>query len=103
MEKNGEYLVFDGLKIKSIDWYTDGNHDCSLDVIDGEHIYNHGDGILWQKYTLKDGKPEGEWVLYHSNSQMSVYRKYENGSKEGTWKSWHDDGKQWDEQTYVDR
>ena len=46
MEKNGEYLVFDGLKIKSIDWYTDGNHDCSLDVTDGEHSYNHGEENL---------------------------------------------------------
>ena len=91
-EKNGEYIYYDDGKITKIEWYTHGNFDCELDVIDGEHSYMHGDGELWQKYTLKDGKPEGEWVLYHSNSQMSVYRKYENGSKEGIWKSWHDDG-----------
>ena len=48
-----------------------------------------------------NGKPDGEWILYHSNGQMSFYREYKNGLKEGIWKSWHDDGSQWDEQTYV--
>ena len=98
-EKHGEYIQYknkisgdifshkdkDGRLIK-IEWYTHGNFDCELDVTDGEHSYNHGDGQLWQKYTLINGKPDGEWVLYHSNSQMSVYRKYENGLKEGIWK-----------------
>jgi len=82
-EKNGEYLVFDDLKIKSIDWYTNGNHDCSLDVTDGEHSYNHGDGKLWQKYTIKNGKPHGEWKIYHPNGKVSIDEEYDNGLKVG--------------------
>ena len=100
-QKHGEYIKYDDTgRITNIDWYTDGNHDCSLEVSDGEHSYNHGNETLWQKYTLKDGKPDGDWVLYHSNGQMSIYRNHKNGLRNGIWKSWHDDGSQWDEQTY---
>ena len=100
-EKHGEYIYYDDGRIVRIEWYTQGNFDCELEVTDGEHSYNHGDGKLWQKYTLINGKPDGEWILYHSNGQMSFYREYKNGSKEGIWKSWHDDGSQWDEQTNL--
>ena len=100
-EKHGEYIHYEDDKIVKIEWYTHGHFDCELSVETGDHNYNHGEGNLWQKYTIKDGKPDGDWVLYHSNNQMSIHRKHDNGSKEGTWKSWHDDGSQWDEQTYV--
>ena len=79
MEKNGEYLTFEGLNITSIDWYTKGNHDCSLDVSNGTHEYNHSDGSVWQKYTIEDGKPNGEWKIYHANGEVNVERYYENG------------------------
>ena len=102
-QKHGEYIKYDDSgRITNIDWYTDGNHDCSLDITDGEHTYTHGDGKLWQKYTLKGGKPDGEWVLYHSNTRMSFYRKFKNGSREGIWTGWHNDATRWMVETYKD-
>ena len=61
-EKHGEYIYYNNGKITKIEWFTHGHFDCELDVTDGEHLYNHGNEQLWQKYTLKDGKPEGEWI-----------------------------------------
>ena len=78
-EKHGEYISYDDDKVIKIEWYTNGNKDCELDVTDRVHSYYHGNGQLWQKYTIKNGKPDGEWILYHSNKQMSIYRKYKNG------------------------
>ena len=73
--KHGEYISYNDYgKVTKIEWYTHGHFDCELDVTDGEHSYNHGDDQLWQKYTLINGKPDGDWVLYHSNGQMSIYR-----------------------------
>jgi antitoxin component YwqK of YwqJK toxin-antitoxin module len=97
-EKHGEIISYDkDGKILEIAWYTNGDLDCQLDITDGEHSYYHDykEEIPWQKYTIKDGKPLGEWVIYHGNGQMQEYRKYRKGEKISTWKSWHPDGNLW--------
>ena len=99
-EKHGEYIHYEDDKIVKIEWYTHGHFDCELSVETGDHNYNHGEVNLWQKYTIKDGKPLGEWVIYHGNGQMQEYRKYRKGVKVSTWKSWHPDGNLWWEETY---
>ena len=101
-QKHGEYIEYDDSgRIANIDWYTDGNHDCSLDVTDGKHSYKHGEENLWQKYTIKNGKPHGEWKIYHSNGEMNIYRKFNNGLKVGHWSSFHENGQQWSDENYV--
>ena len=92
-QKNGEYIKYeDDGTIVAIDWYTKGNHDCSLSVEDGEHIYQHTNGSVWQKYNIVDGKVDGEWILNHASGVSSLYREFKMGLKVGTWTGWHDDG-----------
>ena len=75
--KQGEYIQYDDTdKITKIEWYTDGKLDCSLEVSDGNHSYKHGDGNIWQKYTIKGGKPDGEWIIYHPGNKVWQYRKF---------------------------
>ena len=102
-KKQGEVISYDkDEKIVEIAWYTDGNLDCKVDISNGTHSYYHDEEetILWQKYTIKDGKPTGEWVIHHGNGQMQEYRKYRKGMRISTWKSWHPDGNLWWEETY---
>ena len=32
--------------------------DFKLDLTDGDHIYYHPDGRVWQEYDIVDGKPD---------------------------------------------
>jgi antitoxin component YwqK of YwqJK toxin-antitoxin module len=102
-KNQGEIISYgkDG-KLVRVEWYTNGNLDCELDISEGKHSYYHDDDetILWQKYTIKNGKPTGEWVIHHGNGQMQEYRKYKNGVRLGTWNGWHPDGNLWWEEIY---
>ena len=98
--KQGEYITIEKNKLISIDWFTGGKLDCSLETKNGRHTYSHINGRVWQKYNIKNNLPDGEWVLYHSNGQMSDYREYKKGKKCGTWKSYHDDGSVWSQTNY---
>jgi antitoxin component YwqK of YwqJK toxin-antitoxin module len=101
--KSGQFAEYDdGGHIMSIKCYTNGHKDCELDVTEGEHSYNHGDGNVWQEYTIWNGKPHGKWTRYHLDGKVSIDEEYSNGIKVGHWTSWHDNGTQWKEENYKD-
>ncbi len=54
------------------------------------------------KYTLKDGKQEGQYKQWHANGQLWDERTYKDGNQEGQHKQWHANGQLWDERTYKD-
>ena len=41
---------------------------------------------------LKNGRPDGKWVGYHENGQLSWKGEYQNGELEGQVVSYHDNG-----------
>ena len=101
--KHGQYPEFDGGDhIISISCYTHGHLDCQLDVTDGEHSYNHGDGNLWQTYTIFNGKVDGKWLKFHPDGQKISEQEYEDGLPIGHWKEWHENGQQWKDEFYED-
>ena len=61
------------------------------------------DGLFYKKFTdvpftgkitgkeqgsFKDGKEEGEWVIYWDNGQVFEKGSYKNGKQEGVWVPW---------------
>ena len=66
------------------------------------------DGLFYKKFTdalftgeidegsaqgsLRNGKPEGPWVIYHDNGQLQAKGDYKNGKPDGPWVYYHDNG-----------
>ena len=101
--KHGQYVEFDASgHIIEIACYTHGHFDCHLDITDGEHSYNHGEGSLWQTYTIFNGKPDGKWLKFHPDGQKISEQEYEDGLAIGHWKEWHENNQQWKDESYED-
>ena len=41
---------------------------------------------------FKDGKPDGPWVFYYDNGQLSLEGTYKDGKADGPWISFNKDG-----------
>ena len=65
------------------------------------------DGLWYEKFTVvpftgkvtgkiqgqfKDGKPDGPWVFYYDNGQLSLEGTYKDGKADGPWISFNKDG-----------
>ena len=50
-------------------------------------------GQLDSKGSYKNGKKEGEWVIYWgSNGRLASKENYKNGKREGVWTEYHSEG-----------
>ena len=54
---------------------------------------------LWNS-SIKNGKMEGEWVIFWPNGQLQTRSNYKNGEWEGVYVSYWGDGKLWGKGNY---
>jgi hypothetical protein len=76
VESNGLYFT-DGTQSK---FYT------------GEYKEFYPTGELKVEMNLKDGKPEGSYIVYFSNGKPNEVRAYRNGQFHGIWRTYNDAG-----------
>lgn len=78
-------------KIAHIDglYYTD---DTQSSLYTGELRDYFPDQSLRLEMTIKDGKPQGSYVVYHENGKPHEVRAYRNGLFHGTWRTYNEAG-----------
>jgi len=64
--------------------------------------YYHENGQIAQIGCLKNGKLEGEWVMYADNGKKIALGKYLDGNRTGNWFFWKVDGGALREVTYFE-
>lgn len=52
----------------------------------------HDNGLLDEKFSVKDGKYEGPYKQFHENGTLNVKTNFENGLEEGPYKEFHENG-----------
>ncbi|MCE1154686.1 MAG: toxin-antitoxin system YwqK family antitoxin, partial [Bacteroidales bacterium] len=58
----------------------------------GEYREYFDDGSLKVEMNIKDGKPEGAYIVYFSNGKPNEVRAYRNGEFHGTWRTYNEAG-----------
>ena len=59
---------------------TDFEIDIYLSTLEsGNHSLQHENGVVWQKYSVIDGKVIGEYREYHSNGVLMKKGVYSDG------------------------
>ena len=85
--KNGKQ---DGIRYE---WYDDGEPrpleslEDKFNFIESQTI-----GTKWHKKSYTDGKPDGDWKIWHDNGEKYISGAYKDGKKIGTWNFWHPNG-----------
>jgi len=59
------------------------------DVVKG--TFFHDNGTVKQEGTYKDGKLDGQWVMYNDEGKKVALGEYNNGEKTGKWFFWKED------------
>ena len=74
-----------------------------LEIESGKNITYHGDGkSVWQKYTIVDTFPDGNYEEFHRNGNKMSSGKLVNGLKTDKWVYYHDNGEIFFEDVYKD-
>ncbi|WP_378180850.1 toxin-antitoxin system YwqK family antitoxin [Aquimarina sp. SS2-1] len=66
-----------------------------------EDYYIHND-TLAVKASVKEGKLEGNSIVYYDNGNKMMEGAYKNGKKTGEWKHWYENGKPYITYLYKD-
>ena len=62
---------------------------------DGSWVIYHDNGQLSSEGDYKDGKQVGSWIFYHDNGQLQYKGDFNNGKAVGSWVRYHDNGQLW--------
>ena len=65
-------------------------------------IYYHDNGEIAQIGCFKNGKLEGEWVMFADSGKKIALGHYEKGKRNGEWFFWKVNGDALREVTYLD-
>ena len=55
----------------------------------GKNLCLYEDGQFSIKGQFKDGKPDGNWTVWHQNGQIQSEENYKDGKKDGKHTSWY--------------
>jgi antitoxin component YwqK of YwqJK toxin-antitoxin module len=80
-------------------YYTD---ETQTRLYTGSYTEYFDDGSLKMELHLKDGKPEGTYVVYHPNGKTAEVRAYYKGLFHGEWRVYDTDGNLLSAATYKD-
>src|SRR5574343_1309413 len=58
----------------------------------GEFKEYFGSGALKLEMNIKDGKPEGAYIVYFENGKPNEVRSYRNGDYHGLWRTYNEAG-----------
>ena len=97
---------------KFLYWYDLGNG-IEFDKLKEEIVYKNGlpngewveyyeDGQISHKGTYKNGERDGTLIRFYENDQKSIEGNFINGIENGIWKYYSEDGKLWKEESYKD-
>lgn len=67
-------------------WYKNGKLASDIYTKNGTCVAYNEEGKLITQFSLKDGKKEGDYVLYGKKGNMLVKGKYINNNRVGKWK-----------------
>ncbi|MGL4411016.1 MAG: toxin-antitoxin system YwqK family antitoxin [Bacteroidales bacterium] len=81
--QNRRVTLIDGL------YYTDGTQSS---LYSGELREFFPDSTLRLEMSIKDGKPQGSYVVYHENGKPHEVRAYRNGLFHGIWRTYNEAG-----------
>ena len=76
-------------------YYTD---ETQTTPYTGRYTEFYEDGMLKMELYLKDGRPEGTYVIYYPDGKIAEVRSYYHGifhgewQKDGPWRIWSDKG-----------
>lgn len=78
-------------KVTQIDglYYTDDTQNA---LYSGELREYFPDNTLRLEMNIKEGKPQGSYVVYHENGKPNEVRAYRNGLFHGTWRTYNEAG-----------
>ena len=105
--KGGKWIEPITLKEKSAvkTFYDNGKPAHSYQVKngrrDGEAIVYYSNGKLWEKEHYKDGMLDGSYESYYENGQLEVKCTYIDGEEEGSYVAYEKDGKLIESFNYV--
>lgn len=63
-------------------------------------IYYHNNGEISQIGCFKNGKLQGEWIMFDENGKKIAIGEYKEGKRVGEWFYWKSDGEALREVTY---
>lgn len=58
----------------------------------GEFKEYYDNGALKLELNIKDGKPQGAYIVYFSNGKPNEVRAYRNGEFHGVWRTYNESG-----------
>ena len=59
----------------------------------GRYTEFYDDGMLKMELYLKDGRPEGTYVIYYPDGKIAEVRSYYHGIFHGEWRTYNEEGK----------
>lgn len=65
-------------------------------------IYYHHNGEISQIGCFKNGKLQGEWIMFDENGKKIAIGEYKEGKRTGEWFYWKPNGQVLREVTYCD-
>lgn len=65
-------------------------------------VFYHDNGQIAQVGCIKEGKLQGEWVMFAETGKKIAVGKYEEGKRTGNWFFWKINGEALREVTYND-
>lgn len=90
--KSYKIVITDGL------YFTD---ETQNKLYTGDYREYYDDGTLKAEIYIKDGNPEGLYVIYHPNGTPQEIRSYRNGVAHGNWRIFNVYGKLISEANYY--
>ena len=70
-------------------YYTD---ETQTTPYTGRYTEFYEDGMLKMELYLKDGRPEGTYVIYYPDGKIAEVRSYYHGIFHGEWRTYSDNG-----------
>jgi len=86
---SGFALQAQNLILSDGQYYTD---ETQTKLYTGEYTEHYENGMLKMELFLKDGRPEGTYVIYFPNGKISEVRAYYKGIFHGEWRTYNEVG-----------
>ena len=80
-------------------YYTD---ETQTTPYTGRYTEFYDDGMLKMELYLKDGRPEGTYVIYYPDGKIAEVRSYYHGIFHGEWRTYNEAGQLIGLATYKD-